>query len=168
MIYLIADTHFGHEREIEFGRPHGYEQKILTSLSKILSDGDVLIHLGDFCIGKDEFWHQEFVGNLIGIKRILVRGNHDKKSDSWYYDHGWHFVCRSFSNTTHGKRIIFTHIPCLYDPDEFDCNIHGHLHDNRHRGSPEDFIFQDGVTRTMKLISMEHSNYQPISLKSIL
>lgn len=58
--YITTDTHFGHAMLVNHGyREEGFETKILSQLSKV--DGDVLLHLGDFCIGNDELWHTKFM-----------------------------------------------------------------------------------------------------------
>lgn len=165
-IWLTTDTHFGHDRMLELeNRPKGFEDKILQGYSQ-LQEGDMLVHLGDFCIGQDELWHQRFFKALpYNNTTVLVRGNHDSKSDEWYYNHGWDFVCDSFSLNKFGKKILFTHIPVLYEKELFDVNIHGHLHSNRHHGSPEDFPLQD---RIYKLLSIEYGNYKPIVLRTFL
>ena len=162
--WLIADTHFGHEREIEFGRPVGFEDQILKNLIEILKKDDLLLHLGDFCIGSDTFWHHKFMQAVV-CKKILVAGNHDKKSNNWYLEHGWDFVCRHFADRYFGKSVLFSHEPYPYDVAWYDLNIHGHLHNNRHRGTTEDFIFNG---RVYKLVSMEFLNYKPVSLESLL
>ena len=135
-IYAISDTHFGHDKLVELsGRPEDFTKKILRNVEdqKNRTPIDVLIHCGDFCIGKDEEWHEAWRVHTFGIKKkILVRGNHDNKSDSWYYNHGWDFVCSSFVHTYFGKRLLFTHMPMAIDL-RFTRNIHGHLHGNSHR-----------------------------------
>jgi len=60
------------------GRAEGFEEKILKNVGQWVSRGDVLIHLGDFCIYKDAEWHKRFMDVCAG-KRWLVRGNHDRK-----------------------------------------------------------------------------------------
>lgn len=87
-VYATTDTHFGHEKlkTMGEGRPDDYNEKMLKNFNKV--QGDILIHCGDFCIGEDVKWHEEFFKATAKIKRkILVRGNHDHKSNSWYYDH---------------------------------------------------------------------------------
>ena len=65
--YLITDTHFGHEMLVRNKhREIGYEDKILNNLRK--KSGDVLIHLGDICIGKDEEWHLRLMDATSGFK----------------------------------------------------------------------------------------------------
>lgn len=129
-VYAISDTHFNHKKLIEYGRPEDFEDRILTALRK--ASGDMLIHCGDFAIGGDEEAHFRFMHATQGFKtRVLVRGNHDHKSNAWYYHQGWDFVCDSFSAKLFGKKILFTHIPAK--KGGFDHNIHGHLHGNAHR-----------------------------------
>ena len=61
--YVITDTHFGHYKLTEYNaRPQDFTQKILDNLSTFkFSSSDVLIHLGDFCIGNDEMWTNAFM-----------------------------------------------------------------------------------------------------------
>lgn len=61
-------------------------------------------------------------------KKILVRGNHDSKTDIWYYEHGWDTVCQLLMIERFKKRIMLTHKP-IADSPLFDINIHGHFHD---------------------------------------
>lgn len=132
--YLITDTHFGHEMLINNNhREVGFEGQILSNL--LNTSGDVLIHLGDICIGNDAYWHEHLMQNTKGFrKKILVRGNHDNKSYNWYYDHGWDFVCETMRLRAFGKELLFSHMPILAEETEtrlyhkVDRNIHGHLH----------------------------------------
>lgn len=158
-IWLIADTHFGHEKLIEWGRPEDFEERLILGLSCIGKD-DVLIHLGDFCIGEDDLNHKQFMLALPDCKKILIRGNHDNKSDTWYYNHGWDFVSEFFINTFFGKRFCFSHIP---DPPMagVNYNIHGHTHGNAHR----DIDVRDYYNKDYHIeIAPELTNYQPVLL----
>lgn len=127
-IFATSDTHFGHKKMIRYGRPENFEDRIFEHLWK--KEGDILIHCGDFCIGQDAKWHEKFMMEAKGFKRkILVRGNHDNKSDSWYYDHGWDFVCFTFAIKYQGNLIFFSHKPQhqhLLRGSQY--NFHGHLH----------------------------------------
>jgi calcineurin-like phosphoesterase family protein len=96
-------------------------------------------------------------------KKWLVKGNHDEKTNHWYLNHGWDFVCDHFSDVYFGKRILFSHEPQAYDINLYDVNIHGHLHDNSRHGRPEDFCING---RICKLVAIEYTNYQPVTLES--
>jgi len=131
-IFAISDTHFNHAMLVEKGyRPADFIEQICTNLER--ASGDLLIHCGDFAIGGDEVAMQAFkLASRNFKKRILVRGNHDGKSDAWYVDRGFDFVCDGFVNKYFGKTVLFTHIP-RERTEGFDHNIHGHLHGNQHR-----------------------------------
>ena len=95
-IWLTTDTHFNHDKMLEYcDRPMGFEYIIYNNLAESVKEGDLLFHLGDVSFGKDEEMHQRFIQPL-PCNKVLVKGNHDKKSNSWYLDNGWDFVCDLF------------------------------------------------------------------------
>jgi calcineurin-like phosphoesterase family protein len=158
--WIITDTHFGHKKMQEYcGRPEGFEETIIKNIHHTVQYGDVLIHLGDFCIYKDEEWHERFMANCAG-KRWLIRGNHDKKSLGWYFDHGWDCVADEITLAVFGKSIIFSHRPTA--SDKYDLNIHGHMHNTGHH--PE---MIPRITPRSRLIIMEH-HYSPMNLRRIV
>lgn len=163
-IYAISDTHFNHKKIIEYGRPENFEEQILNNLSKV--SGDVLIHCGDFCIGKNVESHEKFMEASKGFKKkILVRGNHDPQSDNWYYEHGWDFVCDSFSNKFFGKEYIFTHIPLAEVCTRYFKNIHGHMHGNNHRDA--ELSGDRTLTDWHFDLAPEIRNYSPVNIETV-
>jgi len=155
-IYLISDTHFWHNQLKERWRPKNFEEKIKKNLL-LLKDIDILIHLGDVCIWNDKE-HNNWFGNL-SCKKILVRWNHDWKSDNWYYNNWRDFVCRRFDIKRFNKKIAFTHIP-IEKETSFDINIHWHLHDmDKRRHASNLYTFKH-----TQLISMEYLDYKPVEL----
>lgn len=166
-IFLVSDTHFNHNKLIEYcDRPVNFEDRILKGL-KILCEDDILIHLGDFCIGKDDKWHREYLKCSNAKKNILVRGNHDSKSDSWYYERGWDFICKTFTAKYFGKKILFSHIPKMrLTHGNYDINIHGHFHNANHRR--RELKLRLLKNKRQKLLALEHTNYQPVLLETFL
>lgn len=145
-------------------RPKSFERKIFSELSKLKKD-DVLIHLGDVCIGNEKELHETFIQPL-ECQKILVRGNHDRsKSDNWLMSNGWDFVCDSFVKEYLGYRILFTHAPTIYDVKDVDINIHGHLHNHRSRGT---YKMHYEYARRYVLVSMEFLEYKPIELGELI
>lgn len=127
-IFAQSDTHFGHSKLVEYGvRPEGFSELILSRYRSI--SADVLIHCGDFCIGNDEEWHDEFMErtNHLFLSRIFVLGNHDHKTKTWYMKRGWDMVCDEITLNVYGKSIVFSHKPVL-KREGVDINFHGHLH----------------------------------------
>ncbi len=162
-IYVTTDTHFGHQMmSSKFGiRPEGFEKIILRHLSKLPEDA-TLVHLGDFCIGADEEWVKTFMDTVPCRRKILVRGNHDNKSDTWYYDRGWSFVCSSFILRLFGKRVLFSHIPKDHTHYPYtEVNVHGHTHGDMHR----DIEVRDIYDPEYHIeIALEKMDYQPTML----
>lgn len=184
-IWLITDTHLGHEKMVDYcGRPANFTHLILQNLS-VVQENDILIHLGDICIGMDAHWHEMLSANVKG-RKWLVRGNHDNKSDAWYLEHGWDFVCSKFQGRFNGKNIMFSHAPQHFEEivetqfgaGSFDLNIHGHFHNTLHRLQEGKYVVEGekernavdlaNITPRHKLLAVEYTDYKPVSLDDFL
>lgn len=168
-IWLIADTHLGHKKIITLcSRPEDYENKIILGIKKNVNIGDIIIHLGDVCLGDDYLNHTKLLATIpVSVTKILIRGNHDKKSDSWLRDAGWDLVCENIIFNKYGKKILLSHRPVIGD---FDLNIHGHFHridsyDGIPKRHAEERNCADG---RQVLISAEYNNYQPVLLRTVV
>lgn len=158
--YIISDTHFNHEKIKTYcNRPDNHEELLWKSLLNIKEE-DCLIHLGDVCIGDDQMVHVSFKD--LKCRKILIMGNHDTKSWSWYMEHGWDFVCESFRLTYAGKIIHFSHKPEAWD-GVWEINVHGHLHNLGHRENE----YKD-LKQWHRLYSPELMNYMPIELSTFI
>ena len=154
-VYIISDTHFNHYNLIKNNiRPVDFEQRIMKNLYRLnLTEHYLLIHLGDFC------WVNTKSSFLsMPCRKVLVKGNHDKKSYSYYYNHGFDFCCETFSLNYMNINVVFSHKPL--DNGTYDLNIHGHLHDNGWHESICDLKHY--------LISLELNGYKAESLNSII
>lgn len=173
--WLLTDTHFGHENIKKYcDRPDGFEDLIFKNLNPSIDEGicpgDVLIHLGDVCFGSGEMqaeWHTKLFETLPEqCRKVLVKGNHDKKSYAWYYAQGWDFVCESFTMKAFGKNFLFKH-RCITQevvPDDIDFIIHGHNHNNDYEENNCGWVeYQEG-----KILVMSEHHYKPIDLQSIV
>lgn len=134
MFWIISDTHFGHKNLQKYtGRPENVDDIFLENIRNApYKDGDTLIHLGDFCIAPGKVcqdFHSKFTSSVpYLVHTVLVRGNHDVKSLSWYTRVGWDMVVDSFMVNAFGYKILFSHVPVSESACDFDINIHGHLH----------------------------------------
>ena len=144
-------------------RPEGYERRIHGAIMQCVKPEDVLLHLGDVSLGDDEGAHREYIMKWPG-KKILIRGNHDSRSDVWYYGHGWDTVCTMMMIERFGKKILFSHIP-QQDLGWFDINVFGHFHDNTHATIREKEPEIASILCSKHiLLAVEEINYQPILL----
>lgn len=163
-IYGISDTHFGHDKLVTMGdgRPTDFGECMLLATSRL--SGDVLIHCGDFCIGNDEKHHIEFMEAAKGFKKkILVKGNHDSKSYSWYLDHGWDFVCEKMELKLFGKNILFTHVPVFVNKD-YAHNVHGHLHGKADRHGVGEWYDKDWH----RDLAPDIHSFSPVNLERLI
>jgi calcineurin-like phosphoesterase family protein len=165
-VWVIADTHFNHVSSMVkwCNRPEDYESQLYLSMHKLTKE-DLLIHLGDVCMGKDEWIHQMFIETL-NCKKILIRGNHDLKTNNWYMRHGWDFVCSSFADKYFGKYVLFSHRPQPLD-EKYDLNIFGHMHNNLKRKNITEENKQI-LTDKHLLIAVEYTKYKPVNLNHVV
>jgi calcineurin-like phosphoesterase family protein len=162
--WLISDTHFNHTKLESWGGRSGSWQQDLWNGLILLPRGDTLIHLGDICIGGDSEVHDQFTDATRGMRKILVRGNHDKRGLSWYLGHGWDVVADGIELIYEGHYLHFTHRPARPQGNN-TFNIHGHTHGNLHR-SEESRDFYDTAYHID--ISPELIGYKPMRLDTLL
>lgn len=185
-IYLTTDTHFFHDKmPLYCGRPENHTEITGNNLLNAnFGPDDVLIHLGDVCVGNDEKAHELYIAPL-RCKKWLVRGNHDSKTNLWYLSHGWDWVGFKFQDRLFGKNILFSHTPVeyretpslLWGSDAFDLNIHGHYHNTLHRLKQGKWVTPDEEARNVelkhitdrhKLLAIEYTDYKPVLLEKFI
>lgn len=153
--WAITDTHWNHPVMIERGfRPADYEEQIRRQWHRLVLPADTVIHLGDVIVQHPSML-QDILAGLPGYK-VLVRGNHDRESDGWYKRMGFGFV----ANGILIGGVWLTHAPQATLPDGAIINVHGHLHDDNHRGT-------DFPTHC-KLLAIERTAYAPVELSAFV
>ena len=100
-------------------------------------------------------------------KKILVLGNHDKRSYFWYMNHGFDAAVESLTLSYCGLKVLFTHKPVPLAPEcNIDYNVHGHLHD--FEGSKTEFDWAYDNDEYHHLIALELNGYMPECLNNII
>lgn len=155
--WVITDTHFYHDAMVHLcNRPADFNKQILSACRYVIAPQDLLIHLGDVIFYKyDEL---KLLLDSIPCRKVLTKGNHDKRSLGWYMRNGFDFACETFTL----QDILFSHKPMPFDPAHVKLNIHGHLHNTDHRAKP------DWYTERHHLVSLEQTGYKPINLSTIV
>lgn len=133
-VFLIADTHFGHENILKFqheGKPlrpfkslTEMHVEMIDRWNSVVTSKDKVYHLGDVAFSKSGL----HLLNMLNGKKRLIRGNHDLAKTSVYL---------KYFQEIYGVRQIngvwLTHIPMHEDcvsSSKVKCNVHGHLHAN--------------------------------------
>lgn len=167
-IWLTTDTHYNHYNIMKHcGRPVDFEERIERGLYSNIKATETLIHLGDIALPEDAEAHEMYVQKW-PWKKILVRGNHDKRSLSWYVKHGWTFACDGLRLDVYGKKVWLSHRPAPLG--DWDINIHGHCHNLDQKFVQRVNVELDATERTNKhvLLALEYTNYQPITLERVI
>jgi calcineurin-like phosphoesterase family protein len=164
-VYIISDTHFN-EGGIETYcvRPENYTRTIITNWRRTVRPEDVVIHLGDVFIGNHDDWSKVYP--LLPGRKILVRGNHDRKrSLLWWMENG-------FDVATDGmafREVWLSHEPVNYLPVGCKLNIHGHLHNIWHGFHPSGSRTPSRLFKPwQRLFAVEYTNYQPVQFQKFL
>ena len=123
---------------------------MIKNWNEVVSNNDVVIHLGDFGLGKKEYI-ASIVKRLNG-KKILVMGNHDNWSEQTYRDMGFHTVSRF--PILYDKFYLCCHAPIeLSDKLPFYV-CYGHIHNSE--------MYHDTVNT--KCFCVERTGYRPVLL----
>lgn len=114
MLHFTSDLHFFHENVIQYtNRPfeciHDMHEGLIFNWNSQVSEDDDIWVLGDFSFG-NKAETASIVARLKGRKH-LVKGNHDKHSDSAYQAMGFQTVVREAVIKIAGKRFRLSHYP---------------------------------------------------------
>jgi calcineurin-like phosphoesterase family protein len=124
-VYVIADTHFGHRKVVEF-RPwptvEEHDRELVERWNATVNKHDTVWHLGDVCLGGRN--KLAILGTLNGVKK-LVLGNHDVYPRDSYAPY-----FTKIYGAAEWNDCILTHIPIHpYQLDSrYRLNVHGHMH----------------------------------------
>jgi calcineurin-like phosphoesterase family protein len=152
MIYLIADTHFGHTNIIKYcSRPFAnvgeMNETMITNWNLVVTPDDHVYHLGDFALGPSEAikaYRHRLNGSI-----EMIMGNHDHRSIGFW---------AKIDIKAHKKPItingmIFSHAPVMFPELP---NIHGHIHEKT-----------TDIEGIHICVSVEQIDYTPIVLDKI-
>lgn len=149
-IFVTSDTHFNHRNIIEYtNRPfktvEAMNEDIINKWNNKVGKEDLVIHLGDFALGKEE--EVKNIKNKLNGTIILLKGNHDHKT----IRKAGFLVIKGILEI---EDLIFSHSPLPKEeiPKGFT-NIHGHIHEKESIR---------GIN-----VSVEKTNYEPLELEEL-
>ena len=155
--YLISDTHHGHEKILQYcSRPFKDTKEmtyeIITRHNKVVTNDDVVWHLGDIFWGDN--WKQlaGIMKRLNGKSHHLVLGNHDHMNAFNYVEAGFTSVHTSFML----EDFLLIHDPAVFGVIKNLKGIHGHTHDLSLQLSKNTFC-----------VCVELHNYTPVDFEYI-
>ena len=153
-IWIISDTHFGHENIIKYcDRPFKdaaeMDAVIIQRWNEVVKPHHHVYHLGDVASSQQRL--NTVMPQLMGHKRLIL-GNHDNHAPiatyAKYFDKilAWRLF----------KPLILTHVPIHKESfGKAQINIHGHIHEKNYPGP---YIN----------VSVEQTDYHPVHLDELI
>lgn len=128
-IFVTADTHFGHSSLASrrgFASVEEHDALLIEAWNSVVGPRDEVWHLGDFALGASPERCAAVFKRLRG-RKILVRGNHDRKRT---LDLPWHAIHELATPKLIGRRWVFCHYPMRAWMGAFRGTVHvfGHTH----------------------------------------
>ena len=158
-IYVMSDTHFGHKNVIQYCRPNfksveEMDETLIKNWNDTVDNDDTVFFLGDFALGPSERLVE--LGKRLNGKKILIRGNHDRASDTKFREAGFQDIFKKPLLMHFDKfdiTIEFSHAP---NQEAVYPNVYGHLHE---KGTND---------KTHFCVCPEVNNYKPVLLDDIV
>lgn len=131
-IFVVSDTHFGHDNMMRFLREDGtpvrpfpdrqtVDDMMVERWNSTVNDDDIVYHLGDVYFGHGH----TVLGRLKGRKRLIL-GNHDNGKSEHIQRHFQKVLMwRMFPE----YNCLLTHVPVHESSmHKVGYNLHGHIH----------------------------------------
>lgn len=164
-LYVIADTHWGHNKSLSFVQPDGsplrpfssveeMNESLVDNWNSVVKPQDTVYHLGDICIPRSGI---KYLSRCNG-RKVLFRGNHDSnfklKELAEYFD--------DIRGCFYRNGLVFSHFPVHPSnlKGAYKGNVHGHLHCHL-------IIDQGLVDKRYFNACVERNNFTPVSYDSI-
>jgi calcineurin-like phosphoesterase family protein len=179
-IFFTADSHFWHRNIVDYcdrpyrtldGQPDvmAMNKGMVENWNKLVGPKDIVYHLGDFGFGPPAKLIE--ARKQLNGKIILIKGNHDKKPDSWLAKGDeWHMSLMVGT-------AFMTHVPPvnaeLYDkyiassrvvvPKEATIILCGHVHE---KWATQVYV-SEGRARAVYNVGVDVWGMSPVSLTAI-
>jgi calcineurin-like phosphoesterase family protein len=113
-VFFYSDPHFGHKNIIKYcNRPYEYvwehDRDLIKRYNKLVKDNDIVYFLGD--IGFTNYIYIQHIIKQLKGRKILIKGNHDRWSDSAYYGMGFDAVLFKADIYIGKTRVHLSHCP---------------------------------------------------------
>lgn len=158
-IWVISDTHFGHENIIKYcKRPFSsvwqMNETMIQNWNAVINPEDIVYHLGDVGMSLPGSELHDILKRLKGRKRLIL-GNHDDGKSAVIQNNFQKIVVwRMFREFG----VLLSHVPVhegTLNPEKCPVNVHGHIHNN---------VIND---KRYVNVSVEQTGYMPVNLESL-
>lgn len=101
-------------------------ETLISNWNSVVSDDDIIYHLGDFCLSDKTSIKK--IASILNGHKILVRGNHDRVSVSFYESVGFEVLTHAPIKLEEEKLLLsYVPVPDTRMPEGY-INVNGHIH----------------------------------------
>lgn len=161
MIWLTSDLHLGHKTAVAMNqRPFADTEEmneiLIKNYNRLVGARDTVYILGDLTCRISSEEANQLISRLKG-KKILVKGNHDRKYDPSLFEE----ICDYRKLRFQHCKFILMHYPLQeWDGDtHFSIHLHGHIHS---RGRYNQVNLETGLRRYD--VGVDANGFCPVSL----
>ncbi len=163
MIYFTSDLHLGHRFALEhrpmFSSVDEMNEVLINNINHIVTSNDTLYILGDASYRLESDQASELIRSIL-CKKILIRGNHDKRYDGDVFEDIFEYLEIKYNK----QKFILCHYPfvCWNQMRHGSVNLHGHIH-----SGPEYNEENHTAGRLQYDVGVDANNYNPVSIDQI-
>uniref|UniRef100_UPI0040563239 metallophosphoesterase n=1 Tax=Acetatifactor sp. TaxID=1872090 RepID=UPI0040563239 len=164
MIWFTSDLHLGHRATISmcerpFENVEEMNETLIRNINSCVKKNDTIYILGDIAHRTPVAAVNQMISRMNG-KKILCKGNHDKKYDEALFEK----ICDFLEIAVNGVNVSLLHYPMMTWPKSRHgaLHLHGHIHS---KGDYNLLQKSEGILRYD--VGVDANNYCPVSIEQI-
>lgn len=170
-LFFTADSHFNHTNIIKFcNRPfksvEQMNETLITNWNSVVSEDDIVFHLGDFCLGGAAEW-TKLLDRLNG-KIYLILGNHDLKNFRQGFIQRFEHVALQMFIMVDKQKMYLCHYPflCFEGGYKDVWQLFGHVH-TRENNTGIDAERLRYLYPTQYDVGVDNNDFKPVSFNEV-
>lgn len=165
MIWFTSDLHLGHRSAIQmcerpFESVEEMNEVLIGNYNSCVKKDDTVYILGDIAHRTPAVEVNLWIGRMNG-KKILCKGNHDKRYDETLFEK----ICDFLEISVNGVNISLMHYPMMSWPKSHygSLHLHGHIHS---KGEYNQRQKSEGILRYD--VGVDANHFYPVSIEDII
>lgn len=148
------------------------DHALIQNWNKVVSEDDIVFHLGDFAFADKSKWRQ--IANALKGRKYLIQGNHDRSGDiptECFEAVGDMMQVSIYDTELEGySTFIMTHYPLATwaGINRSICNLHGHIHSTPDlKGTGFDIVIAKNAPWNQYDVGVDRNNFTPVSYEDL-
>lgn len=141
-------------------------ETIISNWNRVVGSGDIVFHLGDFCLGGFAEWIN--VLNRLNGKICLIVGNHDIKNLRQNYAKYFEKIVMQMYIEVDKQKIYLNHCPFLCYGGSYNdtWQLFGHVHTSKHN-TGKDALRLKMLFPTQYDVGVDNNDFTPVSFAQV-